>query len=154
MGVYRFAREWEVDAPRDQVFAALVGTEDWPRWWRWLDDVRTLHDPGDGPVGRTQRFQVRAPLGYALEIDGRFTHVDRPRRLESDLDGHLAGHGTMDLEEVGPRRTRLTYRVEVEAAHPWMRRLEPVLRPAFAWAHHQVVDAAVRGLQRKLDHDR
>ena len=79
----------------------------------------------------------------------RTTRVERPHLLEGQSSGELAGVGRWRLyEEVGS--TAVVYEWNVATTKPWMNRLAPLLRPAFAWNHDWVMGHGATGVSRLL----
>lgn len=146
---YRFERTWRVAAEPEALFDALLDTPSWPEWWPALVSVETIRgDPGD-PLDRWQRFVSRAPLGYELELYARLLTVTPPEQLVARLEGDLEGAGRMSLSPTGDG-TIVAYLLSVDIAKPWMIRLDPLLRPVFAWSHDRVVEQGIAGLARRV----
>jgi uncharacterized protein YndB with AHSA1/START domain len=149
-GRYRFDRVLTVGASPPDVFAALTATEDWPRWWPWLDEVTTVDGDPTDRRRRTQRFVVRAPGGYRVRVHGRFVVFEPPRRLIAELTGDLEGTGTLLLRTARAGATEVHYLLDVRTTKLWMNLLAPLAARIFAHNHEVVVDEAFAGLERKL----
>ena len=146
---YALVTRWRIDAPRERIFDALVTPEAWPRWWRYVKSV-ALVEPGDAAgVGAVRRFTWSSRLPYRLTFDMRTTSVERPVAMDGEAFGDLVGTGRWRL---GSERgiTDVRYDWEVATSKPWMNRLAPLLAPAFAWNHHEVMHEGGRGLARHL----
>lgn len=148
---YRFQRRIHVDASPADIFPALVETHDWVRWWDHLESVETLAGPPDDPTRRTDRYVVRAPVGYRIEVHGWFVTVDPPQRLEAHLAGDLEGSGRLELHPAPGGTTDLHYLLDVRTTRRWMRLLAPMARPLFERNHHRVLSEAFAGLARRLE---
>ncbi len=150
MTEYAFATTWDIAAPIDRVWSALVDEERWQEWFPVFRDVREV-EPG-GPEGQDRVLEVtaRSMLPYDLTMRLRVTRVEAPRLLELSSIGDLDGWGRWTLaEEDGVTTVRFEWRVAT--TKPWMNAVAPVARPVLAWNHDVAMTAAGRGLARHLD---
>ncbi len=146
---YRFLTAWAVEAPIDRVWDVLVATERHPQWWNGVRSAVKL-EPGDADgVGTLWRMQWRSALPYSLEFDSRTVRVERPHLIEIRASGELEGSGVWRLF-AAPGSTAVLYSWDVETTRPWMKRLAPLARPAFAWNHAVVMRRGAHGLAREL----
>jgi uncharacterized protein YndB with AHSA1/START domain len=136
---YVFVDEWEVDAPLEAVYDALVDARTYPEWWKPV----YLRVEGDR---RETRHHFKGRLPYTLKMRARLVDEDRPRRFDVEVDGDLRGHGRWTLT---PRDDRVHVRWDwtVYADRPLLRYLTPVLKPLFRWNHSWAVARARVGLQ-------
>ena len=141
---YVFIDEWDVDAPQERVFDALADARTYPDWWTPIyKEVRADGPPELGRVS-VQRFGARLP--YTLETRSTIVRLDRPHRLEVDVEGDLRGHGTWTLSRRdGKVHVRFDWRVLAD--RPLLRYLTPVLRPLFRWNHNQAIKSAMTNLE-------
>ena len=136
---YVFVDEWEVDAPVEAVYEALVDARTYPEWWQ------PVYISVEGDRRETEHhFKGRLP--YTLKMRARLVEVDRPRTFDVEVDGDLRGHGRWTLT---PRdgRVRVRWDWVVYADRPLLRYLTPVLRPLFRWNHNWAVARAREGLE-------
>ena len=149
MAGYEFLTTWVLDAPRERIWDAIWESERWPEWWRGVERVVELEPGGGDGVGKLARYTWRSKLPYELDFEMRTTRVERPHLLEGQSSGELAGVGRWRLyEEVGS--TAVVYEWNVATTKPWMNRLAPLLRPAFAWNHDWVMGHGATGVARLL----
>ena len=149
MASYTFLTRWHVAAPVERVWAELTRPEEWPAWWSALKRVELLA-PGDAAgVGARRRFSWRGRLPYTLTFEMTTTCVDAMDVIEGVAEGELRGRGTWRLRPDGDG-TSVEYTWEVEATRWWMRLLDPVARPLFAWNHDQVMRSGEVGLAARL----
>ncbi len=149
MARYALVTDWHLDAPIDEVWEKLVAPEDWPRWWRFVQQVVML-EPGDAQgVGALRRYTWSSRLPYRLTFEMRTTALMRPRFIEGVAVGELNGTGRWELLPAG-NASWLRYEWTVTTARGWMNLLAPVLAPVFAWNHDQVMLEGGRGLARHL----
>ncbi len=149
MAAYRFLTTWLVEAPRERVFQEIWDSESWPSWWPGVESVVEL-EPGDEEgVGSLGRYVWKSRLPYRLTFDTRVTRVERPRYMEGEATGELAGTGRWRLfEQDGV--TAVVYDWDVRTTSRWMNMLGPLVRPVFAWNHDVVMRWGGQGLARRL----
>jgi quercetin dioxygenase-like cupin family protein/uncharacterized protein YndB with AHSA1/START domain len=141
---YRFVDEWDVAAPREEVFAAIADARTYPQWWRPVYiDVEADGEPAVGKVSR-QHFKGRLP--YHLHTRSEIVRLEPPEIVEGDVDGDLRGRGTWTLtEREGATHVRFDWRVVAD--RPLLRALSPLLRPALRWNHNWAIARARDGLE-------
>lgn len=146
MGSYRFVTTWRIAAARDRVAAVLTDVQAYPRWWPGIEEV-VGHARGAGlGVGRVT---VRGRLPYRLHLSITGHEARRGRELVVDATGDLVGSGRWHLhEDAGV--TTATYTWQVATTKPWMRLVEPVVRPLFVWNHHELMLRGADGLAAAL----
>jgi uncharacterized protein YndB with AHSA1/START domain len=150
MAAYKFLTTWCLEAPVEPVWEAVYDSERWPQWWRGVESVVELA-PGDADgVGQVGRYVWKSLLPYELEFEITTTRVERPRLLEGQASGELAGTGRWRLFEAGPLTAAL-YEWNVRTTRPWMNLLAPLARPIFAWNHDYVMRNGATGLAKLLD---
>ena len=105
----------EIEAPAEQLFDILL---DYPKMREWYPPYR-IDVVGGGPVREgVQLSHELSPPGFPIK--SRFTRtiqrIDRPRSIEETYDGgDLVGHGTWEFEQLGPDRTRVSFRCRVRS---------------------------------------
>jgi len=97
----------------------------------------------------TGRYVWKSKLPYRLEFFVRTTKVEKPRLLEGNAEGELAGVGRWRLFEQGGV-TAVLYEWNVRTTRAWMNLLAPVARPIFAVNHDYVMRNGGEGLARLL----
>jgi hypothetical protein len=107
-------------------------------------------DPGGADrVGSRYRISWRSRIPYEVEFEFTVRRMEAPRLMEGEAVGELTGTGCWRLFEQDGL-TAVTYEWNVRASKPWMRLLEPVARPAFAYNHEVVMRWGGEGLAREL----
>ncbi len=140
---------WQLQAPLERVWSALVDPPGWPRWWPCVRAVQTLRAGDAQGLGSVRRIRWRTRLPYDIVIDVEAVEVLRHERIRARSCGELRGEGLWLLRGAGGR-TEVTYVWRVELVKPWMRRLAPLLAPVFRWNHDGVMRAGAAGLARHL----
>jgi hypothetical protein len=104
---------------------------------------------GADGVGREVAVHSRGWLPYALRWIGRVVAADRPHGWTIEATGDLVGRGVWRLEQRG-ERAEVGYDWQVRAEKPVLKRLAPVLKPAFAANHRWAMARGLQGLRREL----
>jgi uncharacterized protein YndB with AHSA1/START domain len=146
---YAFLTTWLLDAERERVWDAIYESEAWPRWWRGVERVVVVEPGDEDGVGQLGRYTWRSKLPYELEFDMRTTRVERPRLLEGQAAGELAGTGRWRLFEQDDL-TAVTYEWNVATTKPWMNLFAPIARPIFEWNHDWVMGHGATGIAALL----
>jgi mannose-6-phosphate isomerase-like protein (cupin superfamily)/uncharacterized protein YndB with AHSA1/START domain len=141
---YVFTDEWDVDAPAEAVFDVLADAGTYPEWWKPV----YIEAEADGPpaVGVASRQYFKGRLPYRLRTVSTIVRLERPREIQADVVGDLAGRGTWTLSEQDGG-THVHFGWRVNADRPLLRYLTPVLKPLFRWNHNWAVARAVDGLE-------
>ncbi len=149
MALYHFVTFWQVDAPVDPVFDAIVQSERWPEWWRGVTKVVELEPGSEDGLGSLRRYTFRSRLPYALTFDMRAVTIERPTLLVGEASGELAGTGRWRLAE-RDGGTLVRYDWDVRTTKAWMNALAPLARPLFEINHHAIMGWGGDGLGRLL----
>jgi hypothetical protein len=149
MAAYSFLTTWCLAAPIEPVWDLISSSERYPQWWKGVRSVTELEPGGENGIGTLSRFEWRSRLPYSLEFDMRVTRSQPPHLLEGQASGELEGVGIWRLYS-GAAGTAIVYSWEVSTTRPWMNRLAPLARPAFAWNHDYVMRQGAHGLARQL----
>jgi uncharacterized protein YndB with AHSA1/START domain len=147
---YRFLTTWLIEAERERVWEAIWESERWPQWWRGVEEAVKLAEGDARGVGQFGRYVWRSRLPYPVRFEIRTTRVERPRLLEGEATGELAGTGRWRLfDEDGV--TAVLYEWNVRTTKRWMNLLAPLARPIFKWNHDWVMRNGGAGMARLLD---
>lgn len=149
MAEYRFVTFWQVDAPIEAVWDAIVASERWPEWWRGVTRAIEI-SPGDQQgIGGVREYTFRSRLPYNLTFQIRTHTIERPRLLVGEATGELAGVGRWRLAE-RDGGTLVRYDWEIRTTRAWMNALAPLARPLFEINHHAIMRWGGEGLGRLL----
>ena len=92
---YVFIDEWDVDAPQEAVFNALVDARTYPEWWKPVYiEVEADGPPEPGCVSK-QEFKGRLP--YHLNTTSEVKRMEAPNEFEVEVVGDLTGKGVWTL---------------------------------------------------------
>jgi carbon monoxide dehydrogenase subunit G len=149
MADYHYVSSWQLQAPIEQVWAALNDLEHLPTWYGGVQEARELV-PGDVQgVGRRVRYVIKGRLPLRLAFEATTTRSVPPQDQELQADGELAGTGRWSLDQHG-QVTTVRYHWDVRTTRPWMNLLAPIARPIFTWNSRGVMLQAGEGLARFL----
>jgi carbon monoxide dehydrogenase subunit G len=149
MADYHYVSTWQLQAPIEQVWAALNDLEHLPVWYAGVQQVQELA-PGDPQgVGRRVRYVIKGRLPLRLAFEATTTRSVPPWDQELRAEGELAGTGRWSLDQQG-EVTTARYTWDVRTTRPWMNLLAPLARPLFAWNSRGVMLQAGAGLARFL----
>jgi hypothetical protein len=149
MADYHYVSTWRLQAPIEQVWAALNDLEHLPTWYRGVHEARELV-PGDAlGVGRRVRYVIKGRLPLRLAFEATTIRSVPPQDQELRAEGELAGTGRWSLDQQG-EVTTVRYHWDVRTTRPWMNLLAPLARPIFIWNSRGVLLEAGEGLARLL----
>lgn len=142
---YVFVDEWDVDAPRESVFAAISDARSYPTWWKPV--YLEVESSGEPAVGSESRQHFKGRLPYHLRTRSRITRLEPPHVIGAEVDGDLRGSGlwTLTVNEDGSTHVRFDWRVQADRL--LLRLLTPVLRRALRWNHAWAIARAREGLE-------
>ena len=142
---YEFVDEWDVDAPRESVFAAIADARSYPTWWKPV--YLSVESSGEPEVGSESRQHFKGRLPYHLRTRSVITQLDAPYQIGAEVDGDLRGTGlwTLTVNEDGSTHVRFDWRVHADRL--LLRLLTPVLRRALRWNHAWAIARAREGLE-------
>ncbi|CAN5536291.1 hypothetical protein BH20ACT17_BH20ACT17_04870 [soil metagenome] len=103
----------DIEAPIDAVWPVLQDVEQWAAWQGTLGHVDVLERDAEDRVSRCE-VQIDAKI-QKIRLELAITY-DPPLGVSWERDGGDLKHmeGSWQLEDLGDRRTRATYALEVE----------------------------------------
>lgn len=148
---YEFVTQWQIPAPLERVWHELMHPEQWPIWWRGVEQVQ-LRSAGHDElgVGAIRHYTFRSRLPYRLSFAMQTTSIVPMSLIEGHASGELEGCGVWRLR-YSDRLTHVRYDWHVVANKWWMRWLSPVARPVFEWNHDVIMNWGRVGLLRRLE---
>ena len=140
---YRFDNLWDLHAPRERVYAALAGVEDYERWWPQIREVHRI----DADSGRVR---IRSLLPYTLDLVlARSMEDERGGILRVDISGDLQGWCAWQLTPEGAG-TRAQFSQQVQVTVPMLQRVPFAIRPLLRGNHAHMMRSGERGLRKYL----
>lgn len=150
MAQYRALTEWQLDAPLERVWDALLLAREWPTWWRGFRSVDQLAPGEESGVGTVLRQRWRSLLPYTLTLDLEITAIERHQMLEGRASGDMRGLCRWTFERQGAA-TVVRFLIEVEPTRAWMRLRVPFAHQVFALNYGTIMRWGGEGLARLLD---
>jgi carbon monoxide dehydrogenase subunit G len=149
MADYHYVSTWQLQAPIEQVWAALNDLEHLPVWYGGVQQAQELV-PGDAQgVGRRVRYVIKGRLPLRLAFEATTIRSLPPRDQQLQAEGELTGTGRWSLDQQG-EVTTVRYTWDVRTTRRWMNLLAPLARPIFTWNSRGVLLQAGDGLARFL----
>jgi len=141
---FSFDRTFMFAVAPDDLWAVILRTDDFPRWWPWL---RALSGDGLVPGGRSACV-VRAPVPYTLRFTVAVQDLVPGRLVDAVVDGDLAGPARLEVGADGAGSVaRLAW--EMELCRPMLRAAARFGRPMMEWGHDWVVANGVEQFLRR-----
>lgn len=150
MAEYKFVTRWHIAAPIEQVWDAIVHSENWMQWWTAVDSVEELATGEASGVGNIRRFVWKTPLKYTLTFETCVVRIQAPVLLEATATGDAEGHGLWQLATTD-RGTEVYYTWTVRTTKPWMNMLAAIARPLLEWNHNVIMEQGGEGLAAYLE---
>jgi carbon monoxide dehydrogenase subunit G len=149
---FEFSSTWQLEAPRESVWEALMDFESWPAWWPGLEELVPTRAGDASGVGQVARSRWRGPIGYQFTFTVEAVELVPHEFLKGEAQGDLTGHGCWYLSQDGGwTGVRLDW--VVKATKGWMEFLAPVARPVFVYGHDYVMEKGAEGLAGHLGVD-
>ena len=152
MARYQLVTEWQVDAPVDRVWDALLRVREWPTWWHGFRSVDVLEDGEESGVGMQVRQRWRSVLPFTLVLDLEIVGVLQRRLLEGRSSGDMAGTCRWTFSE-REGRTRIRFEMDVRPTRWWMNLPIPFAGRVVAWNYDAIMRWGGEGLARRLGVD-
>lgn len=146
---YHLLTVWRIEAPLDQVYAAIENSLLWPDWWPSVRKVEQLADGDDEGIDSIRRYSWRGKLPYRVVFDVRATRIDKLVALEGTAQGDLAGVGRWTFSRQG-RVSIVHYEWHVRSHRWWMNLVAPVARSIFIRNHEQIMSQGGKALAQLL----
>ncbi|HTX39847.1 MAG TPA: SRPBCC family protein [Bryobacteraceae bacterium] len=149
MALFHFVSVWRIESPIDPVWDAIYRFEDWPKWWRGVEQTDVV-DRGDANrIGFRTREVWKSKLPYTLRFETTVSRMEPKKLIEVQSSGELDGTGLMRFAPVDGG-TLFQVDWTVRTTKLWMTLLTPILRPAYAWNHETIMNWGAEGLSKKL----
>jgi hypothetical protein len=146
---YRLLTIWRIEAPLEEVYAAIRDSPRWPDWWPSVKKVeRTADGDADG-VNSVWRYCWQGKLPYRVAFEVCATHVEKLVAIEGTARGDLEGVGSWHFARQGVVSV-VSCEWHVRSTRWWMNLIAPIARSMFIRNHAQVMEQGGRGLARLL----
>jgi hypothetical protein len=138
---------WRVKASAEEVFEILSQPLEYPRWWP------SVYLSAKQTGARLVTLHTRGWLPYTLTWEALETGMDAPRLLSVQATGDLMGRGVWSVVPDG-EFCDIGFDWLVEVEKPLLKRLSPVLKPAFEANHRWAMEQGLRSLELELERQR
>lgn len=149
MAEYQFLTRWHLDAPIDEVWAAIRDVESYPKWWKYVAEAEQMTPGDEKGLGERLRYHWTSALPYTFDFQTETTKSEPPRLLETTATGDIEGFGRWELAEA-EQGTVVHYTWNVRTTEAWINALAPLAKPIFVWNHGMLMRAGGEGLARHL----
>jgi len=147
---YKFITQWRIKAPLNDVWYAIYNSEEWPGWWKGVEDVRVIRENDVDGINGIREYTWKSILPYKLVFKMRLVQKDDFELLRGIAFGELEGDGTWYfIEENGITRVRYNWNVKTNKA--WMNYFTFILKPLFKLNHDVVMRWGAKCLAKKLN---
>src|SRR4051794_6965560 len=146
--VFRFDESWSLPgADVAEVYEVLAHGEWLPLWWKGVYLKAEKLTPTPTPeVGDRLKVRARGALPYQLDFILEAVELRPNERVAVQTYGDFNGRWSATLSQRG-EGVRVDIVWEVTVLKPWLKRLAPLLRPAFAWNHRWTTPRGEKGLR-------
>lgn len=146
---FRLVSDWDLAAPPQRVWDALMRPTEWPTWWPAVTRADVIAAGVPSGVGSRLALEWKTALPYRLAFEILTTRVEPLALIEGEARGGLVGTGRWLLTAT-TSGTRLRYDWTVTVSAPGLRLVAPLARKAFVWNHGVVMRQGREGLGRWL----
>jgi Polyketide cyclase / dehydrase and lipid transport len=131
---YRLLTIWHIEAPLEQVYAAILDSQHWPDWWPGVLKVEQAATGDADGINNVRRYSLQGKLPYRLAFKVCTTRIEKLVSIEGIAQGDLDGIGRWQFSREG---TVSIVRCEwhVRTTRWWMNLIAPVARPMFIRNH-------------------
>ena len=143
---YHLITRLRLSADRKRTWDAFIEVREWPRWWRWLDDVEMVEEGNEDGVGAVFRQTISSPLRYGFSWQTEIVRVQEEALVELDSRGALEGRGRFEISGAPGGPTDVIFTWLVVTNKRWMNLLAPFGRPIFTWSHDRLMADFGRGM--------
>lgn len=149
MAEYHLLTVWHIEAPLEEVFAAIENSLRWPHWWPSVRGVDQISAGDAKGIGNVRRYVWQGKLPYRVVFDVCATQIDELAALEGVATGDLAGTGVWRFSSQGGLSV-VQYEWHVHSTRWWMNLVAPVARAIFVRNHEQIMAQGGKALAKLL----
>jgi hypothetical protein len=149
MAEYHLLTIWRVEAPLEEVYAAIENSLRWPDWWPSVRKVEQIADGDARGIDSVRRYAWQGKLPYRVVFDVCATRIEENLAIEGVATGDLAGTGSWRFSSQG-KLSVVRYEWHVHSKRWWMNLVAPVARTIFTRNHAQIMEQGGKALARRL----
>ena len=149
MAEYRLLTIWHIEAPLEEVYAAIHDSLRWPQWWPGAQKVEQISAGDSDGIGSVRRYAWQGQLPYRVVFEARTTRIEKLVAIEGTARGDLEGIGRWHFFRQGAA-SLVRYEWHVRSTRWWMNLSAPLARPLFIRNHALLMEQGGEGLARQL----
>ena len=149
MAEYHLLTIWRIEAPLEEVYAAIENSLRWPDWWPSVRKVEQIADGDARGIDSVRRYAWQGKLPYRVVFDVCATRIEEYVAIEGVATGDLAGTGRWKFSSRG-KISVVRYEWHVHSQRWWMNLVAPVARTIFTRNHAQIMEQGGKALARRL----
>ncbi len=149
MAEYRLLTIWRIEAPLEEVYAAIHDSLRWPEWWPGVRKVEQAAAGDADGINSIWRYSWQGQLPYRLEFEVCATYIENLVAIEGTSRGDLEGVGRWHFSRQGAVSI-VRCEWHVRSTRWWMNLIAPVARSMFIRNHALVMEQGGKGLARLL----
>lgn len=140
---------WRIEAPLEDVYAAVLDSLCWPDWWPGAEHVDALASGDATGIGSVRRYAWQGKLPYLLVVDVQVTRIEPLVTIEGRASGDLDGIGRWNFSRQG-LVSIVCFEWRVTPTRWWMKLIAPLARPVFIRNHALIMAQGGAGLAKQL----
>jgi hypothetical protein len=148
---YSFNNCWHIDAPLEQSWNELINYKKWPAWCDALEKIEPLGQIDHLKIGNHIRSVWKGQLPYSIRFDAIIKDIAPYSFLSFNVTGDLRGEGICHFLRSN-ENTMINFVWNVFPTKLWMRMSAPFARPLFIVNHDLIIEQAVTGFVRMIEH--
>lgn len=149
MAEYRLLSLWRIEAPLEEVYAAIHDTPNWPDWWPAVKKVEEVAAGDPDGINSVLRYSWQGKFPYRMVFQVRATHIERLVAIEGTVEGDLEGIGHWHFSrQEGASVVR--YEWHVRSTRWWMNLIAPFARAMFIRNHGVIMRQGAERLAARL----
>ncbi len=149
MAEYRLLTIWRIEAPLEEVYAAIHNSPRWPDWWPGMQKVEPVAAGNAAGINSVLRYSWQGKMPYRVVFEVLTTHIEKLVAIEGTARGDLEGIGRWHFSRQGSL-TVVRYEWHVRSTRWWMNLFAPVVRAMFIRNHALIMEQGGEGLARLL----
>lgn len=149
MAEYRLLTIWRIEAPLEEVYAAIHNSPHWADWWPGMQKVEEVAAGDANGINSVLRYFWQGRLPYRMVFEVRATRIEKCVAIEGSVQGDLEGVGRWHSINEGAVCV-VRYEWHVRSTRWWMNLIAPVARSMFVRNHGIIMRQGAEGLARRL----
>lgn len=149
MTEYRLLTIWRIEAPLEELYAAIHNSMHWPDWWPSVQKVEQAASGDADGINNVRRYFWQGQLPYQVVFEVRTTRIEKLVAIEGTAQGDLEGIGRWHFSRQGTVSI-VSYEWHVRSTRWWMNLLATVARPMIIRNHALIMAQGGEGLARLL----